>query len=228
MSVKRLLLQSDRVRMSVLTGIVGMLTMLGAFSGCSQIADPNPQAPKAEQNVKNYYILLEAPNMVYHYNFASRDPYLPASDMLTMDMKGSDQNTTYQSMPVWTCLWSYATAGQPRPWFYALSDTEAVGLGIEMYGQYTDSWVELKAPLSSGATWTFTSQGESVTATVAKYGVSATVNGKSYDDVVVVDYKGAAGTTGTTWFARGIGTIYSHIERPGNEMMDLKFQSKTN
>ncbi len=213
----------------ILLGVwaVVMLAGVSLLSGCSQIVDPKPDARAPEANVKNYYILLESSKMEYRYDLATQNAFQPLADVLIMDMQGADPTDTYNSIPVWYCNWSYAAAGAGRPWFYALCDTEAVALGIEQNGNYTDSWIELKAPLSNGASWSFTSQGESVTATVTKYGVSAAVNGHTYDDVVVVDYKGAAGTAGTAWFARGTGTIYSHIERPGNQMMDLKFRSKS-
>lgn len=228
MSVKKESIINVRRQTLLAAWVVVMLAGISLLSGCSQIVDPAPNAAKSpEVNVKNYYILLESPKMEYRYDLATQNAYQPLADVLIMDMQGADSGDTYSSIPVWSCNWSYAAAGAGRPWFYALCDTEAVALGVEQSGHYTDSWVDLKAPLSNGASWSFTSQEESVTATVTKFGVSAAVNGHTYDDVVVVDYKGAAGTTGTAWFARGTGTIYSHIERPGNQMMDLKFRSKS-
>ncbi|MFI5201744.1 MAG: hypothetical protein ACHQNE_05115 [Candidatus Kapaibacterium sp.] len=188
------------------------LAMGLAASGCSSIAD-NPSTPAPELNVGNYYLHLATANCEYDYTVTSTAPYHPASGQLAMSMLGNTD--TFQKMPVYACLWTYSNYGTTQQWFYALCDTQAMALGLEPTPeQYTDAWVDLHAPLEKNATWSFVSQGEPITAKVTAYGVSAQVEGKTYDDVVMVQYTGASGTTGTEWFARGTGLIFSHIERP--------------
>ncbi len=196
-----------------------------AISGCSSIVD-NPSTPAPERDVRNYYLHLATPNIEYDYSVTSTALYHPASDSLAMKMKGSVD--TFQNMPVYACLWTYSNYGAPEQWFYSLCDTQATELGLEsMQGQYTDSWVDLKAPLEQNATWSFVSQGEKITAAVKSYGSTAQVEGKTYDDVVMVEYTGTNGTTGTEWFARGIGPIFSHIERPNFGMVENHLLSIT-
>ncbi|HEX5316620.1 MAG TPA: hypothetical protein VFX22_08215 [Candidatus Kapabacteria bacterium] len=190
-----------------------------AASGCSSIAD-NPSTPAPEPDVRNYYLHLATTNCEYNYTVTSNAPYHPASGGLTMSMQGNTD--TFQNMPIYACLWSYSNTNYtPQRWYYALCDTQAVALGLEPSADnYTDSWVDLKAPLQKNATWSFTSQGEQITANVTMYGGTAQVEGKTYDDVVMVQYTGVKGTTGTQWFARGTGLIFSHIERPNFGMVE--------
>lgn len=190
-----------------------------AASGCSSIAD-NPSTPAPEPDVRNYYIHLATTNCEYNYTVTSNAPYHPASGDLTMSMQGNTD--TFHTMPVYACLWSYSNTNYtPQQWYYALCDTQAVALGLEPSADnYTDSWVDLKAPLQKNAMWSFMSQGEQITANVTMYGGSAQVEGKTYDSVVMVQYTGAKGTTGTEWFARGTGLIFSHIERPNFGMVE--------
>ncbi len=205
-------------------GLWALIALASApVAGCSGLVD-SPQTKAPEQNVRSYYIKLDQPKMQYQYALTSKHDYLPASDVLVMDMLGSDSDS-FGSTPIYYCNWSYRTAGKGTAWFYALDQSKAVALGVEINNKYTDSWVELQSPLSRDASWTFISKGESITAKVTQFGISAAVGGKNYDDVVVVSYTGAAGTKGTSWFARGIGTIYSHLERPGDVMFDQQFQS---
>jgi hypothetical protein len=182
-------------------------------SGCSQIVD-TPSTRSPEPDVRNYYIRLAIPKMEYNYAVTSTSSYYPASATLAMDMQGCVD--TFQNIPVYSCLWTYSNNfSTPERWFYSLSATQATELGLEpTQDHYTDSWVELKAPLKLNATWSFMSQGEQITATVKSYGGSAHLEGKTYDDVVMVEYMGSNGTTGTEWFARNTGLIFSHIERP--------------
>lgn len=200
-----------------------------AASGCSSIAD-NPSTPAPEPDVRNYYIHLATTNCEYNYTVTSLNaPYHPASGGLTMSMQGNTD--TFKTMPVYACLWSYSNNyGTPQLWYYALCDTQAVALGLEPSpDNYTDSWVDLKAPLQKNATWSFISQGEHITANVTMYGGTAQVEGKTYDSVVMVQYTGVKGTTGTEWFARGTGLIFSHIERPNFGMVEnhlLSFEQK--
>jgi hypothetical protein len=207
-------------------GFWGVLALIGGglLGGCSQLTDPSTPVKTAESSVVPYYMNLQTKGAQYQYVLKSQNAFLPLSDTLHMDMQGKDVSTV-NGLPVYWCNWSYAvTPGQPVGWFYALTDSEAVALGTEWNGVYTDSWVDLKAPLRDTASWSFTSQGEQITASIKQFKVSVSLNGKAFDNVIVVGYVGSAGTHGTNWFAPGIGTIYSHIERPGNEMVDLQFQ----
>jgi hypothetical protein len=163
--------------------------------------------------------------MQYRYTLGSQNAYLPASDVLVMDMQGMVTDDSLGRTPIYSCNWSYQTAAGGAPWFYAMDESQAVALGVEYNSKYTDSWVELKTPLAQDKSWTFVSKGETVKATVAKYGSSAQVSGNTYDDVVVVNYQGTNGTTGTEWFARGVGTIYYHVVRPNNVLIIEQFQS---
>ncbi len=216
-----------RVRKRSSALLLALSTMLLAVSSCSSIVDPNAPAKAPEQNVKNYYVLLEQPKMEYRYALTSKNDFQPASDVLMMDMQGRDSNEVWSGAQVYICNWSYVTAAKPTLWYYALDETKAVDLGVEYKGNYTDSWVDLQSPIQQDASWTFTSHGELITAKVTHYGITAAVSGKSFTDVVVVEYTGAAGTKGTSWFARGIGTIFTHIERPGDVLLDAQYQSMT-
>ena len=204
---------------------------VSALTGCSGLVDSTtPPAKAPEQNVKNYYVKLETLKMEYQYALTSKNDFQPASDILVMDMQGRDDTDTWSNTPgirtpVYKCNWSYVAAGQPTLWYYALDETKAVDLGVEYNNAYTDSWVELQSPISENATWTFTSKNESIAAKVTHYGITAAVGGKSYDDVVVVEYTGDKGTKGTSWFQRGVGAIFTHIERPGDILLDVQYQS---
>ncbi len=191
-----------------------------AASGCSPMVDSTPSAPPPEHDVGNYYLHLAQTNVEYDYTVTSNAPYHPASGGLTMSMHGNTD--TFEKMPVYACLWTYSNNfGTPQQWFYALCDTQAMTLGLEPTPDaYSDSWIDLKAPLEKNATWSVTSQGEKITANVTMYGGTAQVEGKTYDSVVMVQYTGVKGTTGTEWFARGIGPIFSHIERPNFGMVE--------
>ena len=193
-----------------------------AAAGCSQVVDTPPTTPP-EANVANYYLHLGTTNAEYDYTVTSNAPYHPASGELVMSMQGTTDS--FGGMPVYACLWSYANFGAPQLWYYCLADTEAAGMGLETTpDDYTDSWVDLKAdstkPLEQGATWSFVSQGEQITATVKQYGATAQVEGKTYSNVIMVQYAGVKGTTATEWFAKGIGPIFSHVERPNFGMVE--------
>ena len=197
--------------------------LIAIASGCSQVVD-NPTTPAPEYNVANYYLHLGTVNAEYDYTVTSNAPYHPASGQLAMSMQGTTDS--FNGMPVYACLWKYGNNfGTPELWYYCLSDTEAAEMGLETSPEkYTDSWIDLKAnsasPLQQNATWSFVSQGEQITATVKQYGATAQVEGKTYDSVIMVQYTGANGTTGTEWFAKGIGPIFSHIERPNYGMVE--------
>ncbi len=202
--------------------LVSLLSM-AALSSCS--VDTAPQnSPPPEPDVRQYYIQLAAPRMEYQYAVSSvGSAYHPGNGQLTMDMKGQEDNVN--GTPVYGCMWSYNNFGTPTMWYYSLNDKQAIDLGIEFSGMYNDHWVDLQSPLSKGANWTFQSKGETVTANVLQYGVSAQVEGQSYSDVIMVQYTGGSGTTGTQWFARGKGLIFSHIERPGDGMVENRLMS---
>jgi hypothetical protein len=200
------------------------------FASCSQIVDSEPNDDQAlkspETNVKSFYYKIEDKGAQYRYALTSNHAYLPTSDVLVMNMQGNDGNDVWNGMPVYSCDWAYeVTSGSP-PWFYAMSDTAIVALGVEYNTSYTDSWVELKAPLKKDAFWSFTSDNEQITARISQYGVTAKVGDKTFNDVLVVTYKGDKGTDGTTWFQRDTGVIYSHLVRPAHdEQIDLQFKS---
>lgn len=182
------------------------------LAGCSMVDTPAP-TPTQELDVRNYYIQLATPRLEYNYTVTSNAPFHPPVGQLTMDMQGVED--TVNGIPVYSCLWSYGTYyGAPTAWYYGLNDSQAINLGIESAGQLTDHWVDLQAPLSKDKSWSFTSQGESITASILKYGATAQVNGQSYSDVIMVNYSGANGTSGTEWFQRGKGLIYYNITRP--------------
>ena len=179
--------KSERLRMW------GFLWLVAA--GCS-MADAPSSAPPPEFNVAKYYIPVAAQKMHYEYSVASNAPFHPASGTLAMDMHGIAD--TFQGIPVYSCEWTYANYGSPAEWFYALDSNHAINLGIEPTPDgYTDHWVDLQAPLKDSAIWNFTSQGEHITATITKYGASAQVEGTTYNDVLMVQYVGDSGTTGT-------------------------------
>ncbi|SRR5581483_298238 len=211
------------VKFVVRPGARWFLPLAVWLAGCSSIYDP-ATTPKPETDVRNYYLPLSTPKMEYDYTVVSTAPYHPASGNLTMNMLGNTD--TVQNMPVYSCLWTYSNHfGTPEQWFYGLCDSEAVAMGLEpTQDHYTDFWVDLKAnsasPLQVNATWSFISQGEEITAKVTAYGTSAQVEGKDYQDVMMVTYTGVAGTAGTEWFARGIGPIFYHVERPNFGMVE--------
>jgi len=198
------------------------------FASCGEIVDSDgsqttTQAPEA--NVKNFYYQIEHKDAEYRYALTSKNAYLPEADVLVMQMEGYEYPQSWKGMPVCTCDWGYEKTSGQTPWYYYVSADSVVGLGVLLNGQYTDSWVELKAPLQKDASWKFTSDGELITAKITRYGVSATVGGKTFKDVLVVEYKGEKGTDGTTWFQRDTGVIYSHLSRPGDMHIDLQFKS---
>jgi hypothetical protein len=199
-----------------------------ALAGCSVIDSP-PSTPSPELDVRNYYLQLTTTNTEYHYAVTAANPSYPKSDTLSMNMQG--QNDSINNTPLYSCLWTYNNWGTPTLWHYGLTDKQAINYGIETSpDNYSDSWVDLQSPLKDSASWTFTSWGETITAIVVKYGASAEVNGKTYSDVVMVQYTGSnggKGTTGTEWFARGTGIIYSHINRENLGVVENQLQSVT-
>lgn len=195
-----------------------------ALAGCS-IVDPSPTSTPTELDVRNYYLQLTNSNVTYQYADSATNPSYPKADTLYMNMQG--QSDSINHTPLYSCLWSYNNWGTPTVWHYGLTDSQAINYGIETSPDiYTDSWVDLQSPLHDSASWTFTSWSETITATVVRYGVSAQVNGTMYNDVIMVQYTGSAGTNGTEWFARGTGIIFSHIVRPSG-MVQNQLQSVT-
>ena len=194
------------------------------FSGCSLMVDSNPPAATPSPDVRSYYLPLTANNVEYVYTVTSTAPYHPSNGQLAMSMQGNTD--TFQNMPVYACLWTYGNNyGTPSQWYYALCDSQATLLGLEpMQDHYTDSWIDLKAdsthPLQLNATWSFQSQGEQITAKVVGYGSQAKVEGQTYTNVMMVQYTGVNGTTCTEWFAKGVGPIFYHIERPNFGMVE--------
>jgi hypothetical protein len=195
-----------------------------AFFGCSSVVD-TPQTVQPEQDVRNYYILVVTPGTHYNYAVTSLNaPNHPASGTLGMNMQGLSD--TIGNVPLYSCLWTYQNYGTPTQWFYGLTDKQAINFGYETSpDNYSDSWVDLQSPLQDSASWTFSSWGETITATVVKFGASAQVEGITYNDVVMVQYVGDSGTTGTEWFARGTGMIFSNVQRPGAGMVENQLQS---
>lgn len=193
-----------------------------ALAGCS-IVDSSPSTTPPELDVRNYYIQLAAPNAKYNYAVTSSEaPFYPASGALTMRMQGPWDSL--DNMPLYACLWTYQNYGTPTQWYYGLTDKQAITFGTETSpDNYSDSWVDLQSPLDDTAHWAFKSQSDSITATVVKYGATAQVEGTTYNNVLMVQYTGAT-TTGTQWFARGIGIIYSHIVRDSS-MVQSQLQS---
>jgi hypothetical protein len=194
---------------------IGTLPSFGLLAGCSMVDTPSA-TPSPELDVRNYYMQLATPKVVYNYAVSSLySQYVPPSGTLTMNMKGID-DTMPNGAFVYGCLWTYQNFGTPAEWFYSLSDSQAINVGVEdSQGNYTDNWVDLQAPLANNSSWTFVSHGEKITAMIAQYGVAAQVEGQTYNDVVMVNYTGGPdSTTGTEWFQRGKGIIYSHIYRP--------------
>ncbi len=191
--------------------------------GCSMTDAPQtPLAP--ERDVRNYYTLVASPGAYYDYAVTSTAPYHPPSGALGMNMQGLAD--TIGTMPLYSCLWTYQNYGTPTTWYYGLTDKQAINFGTESWaGNYTDSWVDLQSPLQDSATWSFTSQGEQITAKITQYGASAQVGVKTYDDVLMVQFTGAGGTTGTEWFARGVGLIFSNVTRPNLGMVENQLQS---
>jgi hypothetical protein len=181
-------------------------------AGCSMDTQPT-QAPPS-QDVREYYLPLEKPNVKYNFTVQSNAKYYPADGQLVMDMQGASASDMYDNKPVYICNWSYPGFSSAQAWYYAVDKDEAVGLGIELNNTYTDTWVDLKAPLDLNKSWTFTSEGETVTATVENYGATAKVRGVTYNDVMMVHYKGDKGTDGVEWFSKGKGLIYNHLVRP--------------
>jgi hypothetical protein len=186
--------------------------VFAALAGCS-VVDSSPTTTAPELDVRNYYIQLAAPNAQYNYAVTSSEaPFYPASGTLNMKMQGLWDSL--DNMPLYACLWTYQNYGTPTQWYYGLTANQAVTFGTETSpDHYSDSWVELQSPLDDTAHWTFTSQGELITATVMQYGATAQVLGATYNNVIMVQYTGASGTVGTEWFARGTGIIFSHIVR---------------
>jgi hypothetical protein len=217
-----------RLRGAVLLALAAGLGFAGALASCGQIVDPendpDDHHTATETNVKNFYYKIEDKGAQYRYALSSQNAYLPSNDVLIMNMQGNDGYEKWHGMQVCVCDWAYEQDSSGEPWYYAMSQDSIVALGVD-YNGYTDSWVELKAPLKLNATWDFVSQKENIHATIEKYGVSATVGGKTFKDVIVVDFKGDKGTDGTTWYQRDTGVIYSHIARPGNSLVDLQFKS---
>jgi len=201
-------INSSIARWSVFSALVALF---GSLAGCSSMVDAPSSATAPENDVRNYYIQMATPKVIYNYTVASTAPFHPASGTLAMSMSGIED--TKNGTPIYACLWSYKNYGTPTDWFYSVSDKAAINLGLEdSSGQYTDNWVDLQSPLAQDKSWTFTSHGEQITATIVKYGATAQVEGQTYDNVLMVNYVGVNGTNGTEWFQRGKGIIYSHIE----------------
>jgi len=183
--------------------------MAFAATGCSM--DTAPDIPAAS-DVRPYYVKLATPNIQYRFTEVATAEYHPQSGELVMNMQGLSSRV-YDNKPVYTCMWSYPGFADATPWYYTLDEHQAVDLGVDFNG-YTDSWVDLQAPLQQDATWTFVSMGETITAKITKFGATAKVRGVTYTDVLMVQYTGNNGTNVTEWFAKDKGLIYSNYSRP--------------
>src|SRR6185436_3923565 len=137
----------------------------------------------------------------YRFTEVAEALYHPKNGELIMSMRGMTSEY-HAGKQLYGCLWSYTGYGTPTMWYYTLDKDQAVDLGVEYNGNYTDSWVDLQAPLKEGASWTFTSMGETITATITKFGATAKVRGTTYDDVLMVDYTGSNGSHVVEWFAK--------------------------
>src|SRR5207247_1919925 len=117
--------------------------------------------------------------------------------------------------------------------FYKMNDSEAYTLGsVSCFGT-NQNWLDLKAPLLAGQTWTFTNSNgsfyvnQTFTATVTHRGVKMKMpDGRIFDDVAEVTYVSSTGDSTVKWFAKGSGLIYSTSKDPdsdfGQEMRLLR------
>jgi hypothetical protein len=198
-------------------GIASVLCALGlSYSGCSSIVDPSTTSKPQENDARMYYLKLDGSGNKYYYSIQQ-----PSTDKLTMIMEGDYQSKTYNQAEAYDCQWVFQQSNQQEEWYFAVNSDAAFDLGSGVSWSDTSVWVDLKAPLSGNATWSFDYHGDVVVASVKAYGASAKVGNKVYDDVIQVQYTGKY-NSGTKWFARGIGEIFESISHPyGYEQRSL-------
>ena len=204
-------------------GGASVLCALGlSYSGCSGIVD-TPSSVPTENDARMYYLKLDGSGNKYYYSIQQ-----PSADKLTMIMKGDYQSTTYDQAEAYDCQWVFRQSNQQEDWYFAVDSNAAFDLGNSTFWSNTSVWVDLKAPLSGNASWSFNYHGDTVVASVKAYGASAKVGNKVYGDVVQVQYTGKC-NSGTKWFARGIGEIYESVSHPyGYEERSLDSCQVTN
>ena len=207
--------------------IIGSVILLGAFaaSGCNSLVDPAPQSIQAVTHIEDYYLPLKSIGTSYAY--CRKSSY--GIDTLLMTMKGND--AAGLMLGDQACYATDMTSQSNQylnNYYYAMNDSEAYTLGKVSCSGTDKFWLDLKAPLLVGQTWTFKNSNGSYyveknyTAKVMRRGVQMKMSdGKTYNDVAEVIYTSKSDTT-VKWFARGIGLIYSTSKNPdsdfGNEM----------
>jgi hypothetical protein len=190
---------------------MALLASTLVYAGCSGLVDSAPSQPSAEHNVSAYYLQLDNTGNEYYYSVKQ-----PSADKLTMTMKGDYLGQGYNGVETYDCHWNFTQSNKQEEWYFAVDSAAAFDLGSDapwtgMPWADTEIWVDLKAPLSANASWTFNYEGDPIIATVTAYGVTVTIGNQHYNDVVQVQYTGKQ-NSGVKWFARGVGEIFESID----------------
>jgi hypothetical protein len=180
------------------------------FTSCGLVDSPEDE-PTTSNDVREYYFTLDVPSDHHAYYTYVIDAGNPVMDTLRMEMEGKADSWAAPSagVQVYECAWKFG----PNPYadyYYAMSKDTAYFLG---YQSKPDTWQDLVGPLAVGKSWKFNTpqSTDPMVATVVRMGAQVAVRGKLYKDVVEVKYQ-SADVTKTKWFAKGIGTVYSHVE----------------
>lgn len=199
---------------------VAALALAPFVASCSMLVDSPPSEKPQVMNVKQYYAKLETPKTLYHYQTSyARSGGAPTANTLEMEMYGPAPYD-YQGMPTFGCDWTFQS-GKTTKWYYALAQDSAVDLGDATFNEH---WTDLKAPLAAGKSWSFTRvSGEVITAKITQFGVQVKVNGRTFDDVIAVEYTGDRGTASVRWFANGIGMIFAHTQNADGSVSEERF-----
>jgi hypothetical protein len=195
------------------------LALAPLAASCGMVDAPTASTTPVT-DVKAYYTKLETPKMQYHYTTTYASAGAAATpNTLEMEMYGRAAYD-HLGMPTYGCDWTFQS-GFTTKWYYALSQDSAVDLGDTNFGEH---WTDLKAPLTSNSSWTFTREsGEAVTAKVTSFGATVNVNGHEFSDVIAVSYTGNKGTTSVRWFAKDVGMIFGHTVDADGSTREEKF-----
>ncbi|MEI8135000.1 MAG: hypothetical protein WCH46_07995 [bacterium] len=196
------------------------LTVAFLSNGCGAVTDPIPNSPAPVWNVEQYYLPLK--NIGASITYCRKTQ--TTIDTIKMTMQGNDDSGLMLGNQYCYTTDLSKTNSRLFDYYFTMNDSEAYTLGKLSCGQTDKYWLDLKAPLTVGQTWSFSNSNGSYyvtntyTAKVTRRGVTMKMpDGKVYDDVAEIIYASKSGDTTVKWFAKGTGLIYSTSKNPDSD-----------
>lgn len=215
---------NNRLRRSLGLLLIAAASVLSCSLSSCGITDTPPTVPAPVNKVSEYYYTLDKVNAWYHYSTIF--PATNTNVTLDMQMEGIDKDyPLFRNATVYECSWILSNQPDNKTdYYYAISDSEAYYLAYDASPAAT-YWLDLKAPLQENATWEFPDMdGKRTVAKVIRMGAQMKLAGKSYSDIIQVEYRNMVDSSATTkFFARGLGMVYMQkVDANGNTV----FQSQ--